>query len=48
MAHEGQTHQEAPRDPHDEHGVVTWIPLVIPLFPVAVALIAYFAKWAVL
>lgn len=48
MAHEGQTHQDPQRDPHDEHGVVMWIPLVVPLLPVAVALIAYFAKSTVL
>jgi hypothetical protein len=27
MPTEGQAHQEG--DPHDEHGVVTWIPLVV-------------------
>jgi len=46
MPTEGQTPQE--RDPHDEHGIVTWIPLVVPLFPVAIALIAYFVKSTVL
>lgn len=45
---EGQTHQEPPRDPHDEHGIVVWIPLVVPLLPVAIALVAYFVKSTVL
>lgn len=44
----GQTHQEPQRDPHDEHGVVMWIPLVVPLLPVAIALIAYLVKSTVL
>ncbi len=44
----GQTHQEPPRDPHDEHGIVMWIPLVVPLLPVAIALVAYFVKSTVL
>jgi hypothetical protein len=44
----GQPHREPQRDPHDEHGIVTWIPLVVPLFPVVIVLIAYFVKWAVL
>jgi hypothetical protein len=48
MPTEGQTHQEPPRDPHDEHGIVMWIPLVVPLLPVAIALVAYFVKSTVL
>lgn len=48
MPTEGQTHQEAPRDPHDENRIITWIPLVIPLIPVVVALVAYFVKSTVL
>lgn len=46
MPTEGQSHRE--RDPYDEHGVVMWIPLVVPLLPVAIALIAYFVKSTVL